>query len=145
MLVHGPEVRLCASRLGCHRGGARTWMDLLERKVPEYKAESVRELPLQLMHRVSGYSGIRTLVITVLHQGHCGARCALDVIVTCYGICQSHELLSKSFVRCTTPGTGGCPPAANSARLCLGSMLHVVTVVKTRYQPRSNVSAGEQP
>jgi hypothetical protein len=51
MFVHGPEVRLCASGLGCQRGGARVWMDLFERKVSEHKAESARELPLQLMHR----------------------------------------------------------------------------------------------
>jgi hypothetical protein len=32
-----------------------------------------------------------------LHQGHCGAGYALDVIVTRYGICQPHEVILLLF------------------------------------------------
>jgi hypothetical protein len=54
ILVHLPEVGLCSCALSCHRGGARMWMNLLERKVAEDEAQVVWELALQLMDRVTG-------------------------------------------------------------------------------------------
>jgi hypothetical protein len=72
------------------------WMDLLERKVPEHKAQTVRELALQLMHRMTRHSSVGALVIAVLDQRYGGVRFTLDMIVTRYGVCQSHELFPKS-------------------------------------------------
>jgi hypothetical protein len=54
ILVHDPEVRLSGRRFGGRRGSPSMRVNVLQREVPEYEPQAIRELALEGMDAVEG-------------------------------------------------------------------------------------------
>jgi hypothetical protein len=79
ILVHSPEICLCSSRFSGGCGGARMWMDCLERKMAKHETEPVRILTLKLVNTVARHTCVRAFVVAVLQERDRGIDRALDV------------------------------------------------------------------
>jgi len=81
ILVHSPEICLCSSRFSGGCGGARMWMDCLERKMAKHETEPVRILTLKLVNTVARHTCVRAFVVAVLHERDRGINRTLDVVI----------------------------------------------------------------
>jgi hypothetical protein len=81
MLVHDPEPALCVGRFGGCRRSASVWVNFLERKIPEDKAQLIWVLALQRVNAGARHACIWTFVVTVLEQRDLGVERTLDVVI----------------------------------------------------------------
>src|SRR5260370_41881463 len=81
ILVHSTEICLCSSRFSGGCGGARMWMDCLERKMAKHETEPVRILTLKLVNTVARHTSVRACVVAVLHERDRGIDRTLDVVI----------------------------------------------------------------
>jgi hypothetical protein len=104
MLVHHPELALCAGRFGGCRGSASVRVNFLEREMPEDKAQIIWVLALQRVDAVARHSRVWAFVVAVLEQRNLGVSRTLDVVIGCNGRGQvERHFWSISF---SSPGSG---------------------------------------
>src|SRR5882762_10433380 len=80
VLVHDPELALCAGRFGSRRRGASMRVNLVQWEMPENKTQLIWVLTLQRVDAVARHARVRAFVVAILEQRYLGISRTLDVV-----------------------------------------------------------------